>query len=313
MVERLLRIIVYSSIETGQEAKAALLKLGSSAVDPLIRSLKNDDTNLRAVASGILKTMGTVVIEPLKATLYENRPNVIAILLDLGVSEKEIERLSATYDVDIKMLFLGSEGAVIQHILAETQRLSPERVLVAGGGKNFSEALKKALKPLSAQYQVFWNESYSLRWLCRKVEEIRTRGGKAILLSNYPRETDPPSTSYLENGVTPKKITMPAETSLRLCAPGDTSTRVAIYLVGAYTMSYCKNVYFSQVLGRQKATTFQVLVSPGANDLMNREVERLNRCRERTESQRILREIAEALDADPNTSAVASAGGILMA
>ncbi len=262
--------------------------------------------------------MGSQVIKPLKALLQKQntrfniRSKIIEILQDLGVSKKELIQSGKSLKSNIDMLFFTSNQETADHVLHEILRLAPERILVVGGGKAFSEMLIQTFQTVTENYELLWNESYSLTWLCRTFEYTRTNKKKVIVLSNYPYETDPPSIKYLENGVTSRTVVMPAGTSLRLLENQDLETSIAIFLVGMFTRSYCENVYISQVEGKENIIGFQVLVNPSSNDLTSKEIQKLQYSKNKKECKRILEEISESLELDPGTSAVAHSGGILM-
>jgi hypothetical protein len=145
-----------------------------------------------------------------------------------------------------------------QHVLNEINRINPDRVIIVGGwGKDLAEQLIKS--SLSDQYEIYINESCSLSWLCQTIEKSRTGNKKAILMSNFPRETSPP-------------------TALNICPATDKSTRIAIFFWGPYTNSYCESVYFSQVKGGS-IILCQLLVDPSRNNsLLSNEIRQLKAC-----------------------------------
>lgn len=207
---------------------------------------------------------------------------------------------------NVERLLFTSRGAIEEYILSGIRSYTPGRVLVVNNPRR-----SEFLRGLAGQYDLYINETCSLNWLCQAAEEIRNKGEKAILVSNYPRNIHPPQTRFLRmpSGEA-KSITATSGTSLCLCPTTDISTWCSIYVIGAYSIGYIANVFRSQAEGRESLTTLHVLVYPGDSMLTTSEREKLSGCRDRSECQRLLQEIAEDQERDSNC--MAYRGGILV-
>jgi len=126
----------------------------------------------------------------------------------------------------IQMVFLESREAIERYIVGEVTTYWPGRVLIVCNPRQ-----TQFLQSLAGHYEVLINHKCSLSWLCRAAEEIRTKGKRAILASNYPRNFSPPQCCY-GTASGDRMVTMPPGTSLQLCATTDRSTWCSIYVVG---------------------------------------------------------------------------------
>lgn len=322
-IEPLIAALQDSEADMRAAAVAGLVNLGDAqAVEPLIAILQdNDKTVRRTVALGLGLLGDARAVAPLRVLLKDSEEYVrggaeggLALLGHFSVDEDEeplaIER---PLETAIKMLSFERWDAIGEHIAREINTISPERVLIIGGDSRWSKSLVEQLRQKTDKYEVLLNQACSLRWLCDTVNSIRVEQKRAILLSNFPRETDPPTTHYLENGVILRTVTMPKGTSLSLCDPHDQTTTVFVFLIGAYAMGYCDSVYRSQATGREDKTQFQVLVHSSGRALLGSEIGQLKACSSEIERQRMLWEIAQKLEQDPNPPPVAYSGGILFA
>jgi hypothetical protein len=221
-----------------------------------------------------------------------------------------------------QMLFFKLEEDLREYIIADIKKFSPDRILVAGGGTGFNSTFVEQLGDLAAQYVLFRNENPpSLSRLCQMVEEIRKKRRKAILLSNYPRETDPPTTYFKDStrvvspampGSGQRTVKMPTGTSLRLCDANDTKTRVAGYVVGMHAKGYYDNFHRSQASGRENLTRIQFLVSSGDNQVYTAVMQELLSCSDAADCQRILEDYSNDIENDPGWRVVGYSGGILI-
>jgi ankyrin repeat protein len=182
--------------------------------------------------------------------------------------------------------------AYCRYILAEMQRLTPGRVLISGGGKQFQKMVVNQLRQNANAFEVHWNEGSSLSWLRQTVEHIRhePQDRKVALVSNFPPDND---------------------RSLRLY-PASNNTMILVFVVGMFTMDYIQTVYNVQASGRKDMTMLQVIAGPDANDILNREFTELEGTEDAVKRARLLNEIAKKLERDPSTSAVARYGGVLL-
>jgi hypothetical protein len=215
-------------------------------------------------------------------------------------------QVQATKTSGIERLLFESGQAIQEYIIDGIKTFSPGRVLIVGNPNRTD-----FLRVFTSQYELFINNTCSLNWLCRTAEEIRTKGKKAILVSNFPRDITPPATRFVKmpNGEA-GTVTMPPRTSLCLCSAADKSTTCIIYVVGAYSSGYVENVYKSQADGRKSFTTLHVLVEFYDPMLLDKERTDLRACRDKSECQRVLWKIAQDQERDPKCFAYR--GGILV-
>jgi tetratricopeptide (TPR) repeat protein len=217
---------------------------------------------------------------------------------------------------DIRMLYFSSEQAIRDHIIVDINANLYDRVLVAAGWERFAKPFFQQACNLKEPYIVSWNKKHSFYWLCHETFIRRNQVGKrVIIVSNYPRETDPPRVTFWENsaaGAKQRTLIGMNDDSLRLCNKLDIIRRTAVYLVGAYTSSYIKSVFSSQACGKIGNLHFQVLVCASDPSLLDSERKQLEACKNQQECHRLLVELSEKLEADPNTPSVARNGAILM-
>lgn len=210
-----------------------------------------------------------------------------------------------------------SQDEIRSQIITDITTYSPDLILITGGYYDFIlEGLKASKRQIGiSKYEILCNKDISLSWLCKTAAEIRANGRKTILMSNYPRETDPPLVRYRQEG---RLITveMPVGTSLQLCDKQDESTRLAIYLIGMFAEEYITNLYTSQAQGREQHTRLQMLVEgPDLSRLVwSEEAEKVRTAAEGIEQQDAIRELSKRIDEKPEIVYLASVirGGILV-
>ena len=254
--------------------------------------------------------------------------NVVATHQAAATTPQEIVALSSR-EVQEKMDFLLFKGdqdkRIVDYIVEDIKKLQPGRVLIVGSvelrgsvwidkvGHGSVEYLIDRLKAETNQYRLYQYKEPSLSWLCGAAEEIRSKSELAIILSNYPRQSESP-TSHVISYPEGVHRTVRAQTgaSLRLCQSSDKATVVAIYVIGVYAMGYYESVFRSQAISNDNLPRFRVLV-PHANFTMtDTERKQLEGCFSEEGTNRLLREIATKLDTDPNCRPVVRAGGILI-
>lgn len=177
----------------------------------------------------------------------------------------------------------------VQHVMDEIARLAPARVVVVGG---WDKALARELQNgCAGDYQVHVNDSCSLGWLQRTTAAIRSGGGKAVLMSNFPRNA--------------------SSQTLGVCTDGDGTTTVAVFFWGTYAPGYYEAVY-SALSRTGNVVLAQLLVNPARDsDLLSKERQQLTACTDKAQCQALLRGILKSLDGDANCQ-VANYGGVLM-
>lgn len=175
----------------------------------------------------------------------------------------------------------------VRHVLDEIARLAPGRVVIVGGWDKFLARQLQA--SFSGQYQIHVNDSCSLGWLRRTVEEIRSGGQKAILMSNFPRDSS----------------------RLGVCPESEQATGVAIFFWGTYAPGYYESVFHGLSKGG-RIQLAQLLVDPaGDSDLLSKERRQLTACTDKAQCQSLIRGILQSLEGDANCQ-VANYGGVLM-
>jgi HEAT repeat protein len=322
-VEPLISSLSSKFVDVRQISARVLATLGKHAVEGLIYSFDSMDWIGRRCA---VETLGLIATEPAvdllaKAMKDTNEEVRIAAekALTVARSNPSVSPTPLRGEIDqtlklgrgIEMRFFSSETAVSEYILAQIEELEPVRVLIIGGSVSFAQSLTGQLSDQNGAYEVLWNEHESLQWLCDTAAQVRIDRKRTILISNYPRQTDPPTTQFRDENELVKVVRMPQGTSLALCLDGEQAS-VAIFLVGMYSMGYCKNVYESQANGYDELATFQVLAWPDCGAFMTLDLNSLEACTDAQECQEQLMEIAGHLENNSQLSPIAYTGGMLV-
>jgi len=267
-------------------------------------------------------------MDPLVAQFKAAVANAVTTHQAAATTPEEIVALSSR-EVQDKMDFLLFKGdqnkLIVDHIVEDIKKLQPGRVLIVGSGdlsgpvwigeilRGGVEYLIDQLKAETNQYRLYQHKEPSLSWLCRAAKTIRSKGEPAIILSNYPRQSESPTSHVVSypDGVH-RTVQAQAGASLQLCQSSDKATLVAIYVIGVYAMGYYESVFRSQAISNDNLPRFYVL-APHANFTMT-DIERsqLEVCSTEEETDLLLRDIAIKLETDPNCPQVARAGAILI-
>jgi hypothetical protein len=164
--------------------------------------------------------------------------------------------------------YFGDQEALKRHLLDEIARSGADRILVVGG----QELLRELDGATLAGYELHVNVGI-LEWLGRMCERIRTSHAKHVLVSHFPREWNPPTVTYqvadtgiykayLPLGGSLKTVRAPSGTSLALLEPHEPRTRLAVYFVGLYAVSYYQSVLASQRTTSKTFSACKILVGP---------------------------------------------------
>lgn len=187
-------------------------------------------------------------------------------------------------------------------IITDILTYLPERILITPSPSDFIlEGLRIPENQAEiSEYDILCNSDISLSWLCQSAADVRASDNKTILMSNYPRETNPPRVHYFEAG-SRKTVEAPAGTSLQLADEQDGRTRVAIYLVGMFADSYVTNLYTSQARGREHLTRLLMLVEgPNLSRLAgSEEADKVRDAADTKEQQEAIRSLSKRIDDDP--------------
>lgn len=210
------------------------------------------------------------------------------------------------------MLFLKSNEAIQEYILADIAKYAPGRVLIISNTTGIECEIVDRLSKSHPEYDLWWNKALSLTWLCETASEIRAKGSKAILVTNYPRETEPPTTRFVTMPAGVQRTLSKPGASLHLCSDDDKSTLVAIYIIGMFAMGYYKSVYRSLCIGRNNLPRFLVLVYPDDGALIDSEREELAASDDLNDCQVLLEGISGKLENDRDCPGDVYAGGILV-
>jgi hypothetical protein len=229
-------------------------------------------------------------------------------------SEKpELDRAGTDTFGTNNLLYFESNEAVFKYIENIIVSTDPDRVLIVEGRPQNKATLiyplySNVLK-YPAKYIIYENKNNNFDWLCQTTEDIRKNKTKSIILTNYPRKSEPPVVSFYSSSRGNQTIEKPQGTSLRLCEREDKSTRVAIFLIGPYATGYNESVYHSQANGREAMTKFEVLISASEKELLETEKEQLRACSNVSEQLPILQEIVGRIEKKTDTWTYS--GGIL--
>jgi hypothetical protein len=184
--------------------------------------------------------------------------------------KKELHSSDWMSNIDLE--YFPTEEKMKSSLLADLTVSNAERILVVGG--NF---LFKGINPTifgDRELHINWKQSFS--WLCKTCEQVRESKKKAIVVSDFPRESNPPRVRFVEIsgaiykadgkiGGTLREITAPRGTSLilykqesaqgsgwRLLRTKEDKTAlpdkidIAIYFVGLRAPSYYESVLKAQ-------------------------------------------------------------------
>ncbi len=214
--------------------------------------------------------------------------------------EVQIERDAAVsaepqVSLPIRFCLLKSKGFpasdMLQYVVSETKRAKPAKVLIIANPfqlRDFDKEWNSLWGETADNYELHVNATQSLSWLCDTAKKIRSGRGKDLLLSDYPREWDPPS---LGSG-----FQMPKGTSLQLADAKDAAAMCVVYLFGLHAISYCAKVSNSQAKGRAGVTRMEVLVTEYDRGITDNEREKLHLLSGPAEQEEFLRTISTKLE-----------------
>jgi hypothetical protein len=212
-------------------------------------------------------------------------------------------------DSRIDFRLFDDRRGVITHICSDIAEFLPSRVLIISAAKlgDAENELVQELKSRFPQHRLYLPNQPSLSWLCETAEQVRCHDEPAIILSNYPRKTEPPSTTYSTMRTGLHTVSLQGA-SLRLFPPGDDATRMAVYIVGLFAIGYYRSVYRSQARLNEQLLRVQALIR--LKEIWV-EPERLKACSDQSDRKRILIEMANELENDKSSGATRD-GGILV-
>ncbi|MCX6151416.1 MAG: hypothetical protein NTX22_12870 [Ignavibacteriales bacterium] len=124
------------------------------------------------------------------------------------------------------------------------------RILYVGGLplqitlKNNKTQYEQTIKNIKKK--IFLNDVCSLSKLCNLAKEIRLYESSAILISNFPRDWNPPSYQYFDSSGNTLVAKSLINTSLQICNSNSRNCSISIYFEGIFATSYIKSVLASQ-------------------------------------------------------------------
>jgi len=153
---------------------------------------------------------------------------------------------------NMEFRYLPDEESLKNYLNADIANSPADRILVVGG-----QDLFKSLKANTLGGLILHVNPGILEWLCRTCQEIRDSDSRAILVTNFPRESSPPKIRFVVSrvgiakadgriGGVVRECSAPAGTSLSLCKPNDERTKLSIYFIGVYAVSYYESVLKAQ-------------------------------------------------------------------
>jgi hypothetical protein len=204
----------------------------------------------------------------------------------------------ATY---IDFVFFPNDDEMKRHLITDVKNSKAERILVVGG-VNLFEGDNPAI---FGDRELLINNTMSLNKLCKMCQKIRNSDHKSVLVTNFPRKTDPPTVRYVEfpggiakaDGQLPGKVmevSAPPGTSLSVCS--NSQTKLAIYFVNISASSYYKSVFSAQNCESKTLVKCKVLSSQNNNGLLYNERRRLALTKDPSEQRVMLIKASEDLE-----------------
>ncbi len=186
----------------------------------------------------------------------------------MGKEEAKMERREAQYwgvwSEGMEFFYFPSDAELKEYLVAGLEKSPADNILVVGGVKLFENGTGAI-----GGRKVLINKPRSLGWLCDATRTVRESEDRAIVISNYPRDWQPPRVRYVQAGTLIAKaeiggmveeVSAGVDTSLELCKPGDGRT-LGIFFVHDYAAGYLNAVVMSQGIPRTRTIVCQVLAS----------------------------------------------------
>lgn len=216
-----------------------------------------------------------------------------------------------------------SENTLRNHLLAELGNYEIDRILVVGGWSKLWNDIGTQGVP---GYNIHVNKDCSLKWLCETCKQIRHSSSREIIVTNFPRKSNPPRVRYtlVPGGFISKADNkFPGSTvdvvlkdaSLSLLGKDVPSMKMAVFFVGIYAKSYYFSVISSQDHWTSSIVTSKVLVHSNDPYLRTSDHARLSECRS-VACRSILIEVSENIEQAVQTGKLhpecpAYSGGVL--
>lgn len=211
---------------------------------------------------------------------------------------------SSDWASNIEFLYFPTDEELKNYLIADLIGSPAEQILVVGGVSLF-----EGFDPvIFSDHEFLVNDRMSLSWLCTICQQIRDSNSKHILVTNFPREANPPKVRFVETpwyiakadgdiAGTVREISAPADTSLNLCELDDAKTKLAIYFVYVNASSYYKSVLVAQGCPPKTPVACKVLSSSNDNGLLYNERAKLKSIESPSEQRAIMIKASEELEA----------------
>lgn len=189
------------------------------------------------------------------------------------VNEDIVEISSHDWAKDIDFIYFSTDEEMKRLLITDIKGSQVERILVVGGVNLF----EKYDPEMFDKRELLVNDAMSLSRLCKMCQKIRDGDSKSVLVTNFPRETDPPKVRYVEfpggiakaNGSISGKaieVSAPSGTSLSLCTSPE--TQLAIYFIYVSALSYYRSVFDAQKCKPNTLVDCKVLSSTNDSGLL---------------------------------------------
>ena len=186
----------------------------------------------------------------------------------MGKEEAKSERREAeywgTWSEGMEFSYFLTDAELREYLGAELEKSPADNILVVGGVKLFENGTGTI-----GGRRVLINKPRSLGWLCDACRSVRESEERSILISNYPRDWQPPRVRFVQAGTLIAKaeiggmveeVSCGIDASLQLCQAND-QRMLGIYFVHDYAAGYLNCVISSQGYPQTKAIVCQVLAS----------------------------------------------------
>ncbi len=182
----------------------------------------------------------------------------------------------------MEFLYFPTDESLKNYLIPDIAGSQAERVLVVGGIHLFRGLDASVL----SGRELYVNDKMSLGWLFETSQQIRERNSRAVVVTNFPRETDRPKVRYVATswgiakadgqvGGTVREISAPANTSLSLTLPSDDKTKLSIYFIYVHAVSYYQTVLMAQGVPTKPFLTCKVLSSAEDKGLLIDDIAKL--------------------------------------
>lgn len=198
------------------------------------------------------------------------------VISDIPCLPNKLSNASNFFDAFEFSYFTNLEE-MTKHILSEFVNSNANKILYVGGlpfrrpYEDEKSLYEKLSRKYNIKYKLYINDNCSLKYLCQAAREIRNSKENSILISNFPRDWDPPKYNYYDSKGNPVIASSPIGTSLMLCEADSPEDNLSVYFEGIMAESYYSSVLASQGCPPRKPLTCKIISWSEDNSLLFQE------------------------------------------